>query len=100
MEKEYCLKCGNENNPDNDVCKCGGRNFVWGNDIGFKEGKVICKCGSDKFTWAGHMLFDKFGNTTYKCSNCGNVVGKQGYFGKPDFAEHTGDDYECYAGDM
>ena len=37
MEKEYCLKCGNENNPDNDVCECGGRNFVWGDDIVLKE---------------------------------------------------------------
>mgnify|MGYP001248751108 FL=1 len=82
MEKEYCLECGNENPPEKEVCECGGRNFVWGDDIILKDGKIICKCGNDKFNFSMHMLFTKFGNTTYVCSECGNVVGKQGWFGE------------------
>jgi hypothetical protein len=49
-EKEYCMKCGQENPQDQAICKCGGRNFIFGNKFTYENKKATCNCGNDKFT--------------------------------------------------
>lgn len=40
-EKEYCMKCGNLNPQDREICECGGRNFVFGNNFTYENKKVV-----------------------------------------------------------
>lgn len=77
-ELEYCMKCGQPNPPDRAICECGGRNFAYGNDFTFTD-RIICNCGSDKFQMVFHMNMNPIYEKTYKCSNCGNLVGVQVY---------------------
>lgn len=48
-ELEYCMVCGNPNPPDREICECGGRNFVYGNNFKYENKKVVCDCGNDQF---------------------------------------------------
>lgn len=57
FEKEYCMKCGNENPQDREVCDCGRRDFVFfGDSINYSEQEgIICNCGSKEFKMIFHM---------------------------------------------
>lgn len=79
-EKEYCMKCGNENPQDRAVCKCGGRSFVYGNKFAYtKENGVICSCGNNKFKKTLRLNMSPIYETTYVCDECGNAIGVQAY---------------------
>ncbi len=82
LEVEFCLKCGEPNPVDNPICKCGNRNFIYGKNFTFKEGKSICDCGSDKFLMIIHMNLGEFHEHKYRCSNCKNKIGAQYYMGE------------------
>jgi hypothetical protein len=85
-EVEFCMKCGNPNTPDREICECGGRNFVFGNDFIYKNKKVVCNCGNDKFEKISHVNMPPFYNATYKCSKCRNIVATQIYYESPYFS--------------
>jgi hypothetical protein len=78
-EKEYCMKCGKTNPHGREVCECGGRNFVFGNNFNYtKEKGVICDCGNNKFEMVFHLNMNPIYEKTYKCK-CGNRIGVQVY---------------------
>lgn len=78
--KEYCMKCGNENLQDSEICDCEGRNFVFGSNFTYtKEDGVICNCGNRKFEMTSHINMSPIYNKAYKCGKCGNVIGVQTY---------------------
>lgn len=77
MELEYCMICGKLNPPDRPVCKCGGEDFVFGNNFSYENKKVICNCGNDQFKMSTHMDFSNYSNTTYVCTKCSNAVATQ-----------------------
>jgi len=54
-EKEYCMVCGNINPQDREICECGGRNFIYGNNFTYENKKVICNCSNDQFKMTFHM---------------------------------------------
>ena len=87
-EHEYCLKCGNENPQDRAICECGGRNFIFGDNFTFENGKAICKCGNDQFKMIAHINMSPIYNKTYKCINCGKTFGMQTYYK----SEYEGDE--------
>ena len=79
-EKEYCMKCGNENPQDRDICDCGGRDFVFGNSFTYTlENGVICNCGNKKFKMTFHMNRNPIYDETYMCQACNNRIGIQTY---------------------
>ena len=78
-ELEYCMKCGNENPQDREICECGGRNFVFGNKFKYINKKVVCDCGNDKFQMTMHFNMSPIYTRNYKCSGCGNIIGMQTY---------------------
>lgn len=82
-EKEYCMKCGNLNPQDREICECGGRNFVFGNNFTYENKKVVCGCGNDKFQMTFHMNANPIYTKNYKCSECGNIIGTQTYYESP-----------------
>lgn len=74
------MKCGNENPQDREICECGGRNFVYGNNFTYiKENGVICNCGNNKFKMTFHFNMNPIYEKTYVCSECGNAIGMQTY---------------------
>ena len=86
-EKEYCMVCGNENPSDQEICKCGGRNFVFGNNFSYDNKKVICGCGNEKFSLKTRINMNPIYNKTYMCSECKNVIGVQIYYESPYLSE-------------
>lgn len=84
-EVEFCLKCKQQNPPDRPVCSCGGRNFVFGNNISLADNTVVCRCGSSEFELGVHIDYIHLGEYKYRCTHCGNIVGTQIY---------KGDEYE------
>jgi len=82
-EKEYCMVCGNINPQDREICKCGGRNFIYGNNFTYINKKVICNCGSDQFQMTFHINMNPIYTKNYKCNECGNVIGMQTYYKSP-----------------
>ena len=78
-EHEYCMKCGNENPQDREVCDCGGRDFVFGDKFTYIDKRIVCNCGSTEFKMSTHMDFINFASTTYVCVNCKNPVAIQTY---------------------
>lgn len=76
---EFCMSCHEENPQDQPICKCGGRNFVFGDNISIVDKKVQCDCGSQKFNMAFHISGSPIFNTTYKCNECGKCFGMQTY---------------------
>lgn len=74
---EYCLSCKQENPQDQAICKCGGRNFVFGDYISIVDDKVQCDCGSTEFKMTFHMNSSPVFNKTYKCDCCGKYFGMQ-----------------------
>ncbi len=75
---EYCLSCKQENPQDQAICKCGGRNFVFGDYISIIDDKIQCECGSQEFKMTFHMNSSPIYNKTYKC-DCGKSFGMQTY---------------------
>lgn len=83
-EIEYCMKCANENPTDREMCTCGGRNFVFGQNFHYeKETGAVCNCGNNVFQMVGHINMNPIYNSTYKCVKCGNIVGVQTYYESP-----------------
>lgn len=80
---EYCTKCGEETDQDNDSCKCGSKNFIYGNNFTYNNGKAVCGCGNDKFKMIFHMNRNPHYNKTYQCSECNNQIGTQTYYESP-----------------
>lgn len=77
---EYCMKCGNENPQDREVCSCGGRNFVYGDNFNYNIADgITCSCGNNKFQMLTHFNMSPIYEKTYKCSKCGNLIGVQTY---------------------
>lgn len=83
LKLEYCMECGEPNPPDQEICKCGSRNFVFGNDFKYENGKAICDCGNDKFSMIFHMNANPYYTKNFKCSNCGNLIATQTYYESP-----------------
>lgn len=76
---EYCMECGDVNPQDKSVCKCGGKNFVFGSDFEYKNKGVTCNCGSDMFKMIAHINRSPYYDKTYRCKECGNIIGVQNY---------------------
>ncbi len=82
-ELEFCMDCGKVNPQDQEICKCGSRNFVFGNNFSYTDKKVICNCGNDKFKQTFHMSGNPIYTTNYKCTKCKNLIGVQTYYESP-----------------
>lgn len=93
-ELEFCMVCGDPNPPDNPICKCGGRDFVFGDNFTYENKKVICNCSNDKFVTTFHMNSNPYYTTNYKCTKCNNIIGTQTYYESPYLEEYR--DYEDY----
>jgi hypothetical protein len=83
-EKEYCLKCGKENIKNKDVCECGSKDFVYGNNFTYtvKDG-VVCNCGNKMFEKISHINANPHYITTYACTECNNTVVTETYYESP-----------------
>lgn len=78
-ELEFCMKCGEPNPPENPICKCGSRNFVFGNNFKYENKKVVCNCGCDQFKMTFHMNRNPIYTKNYQCVKCVNVIGVETY---------------------
>ena len=76
---EYCMKCGKETDQDSEVCVCGSKNFIFGDNFTYEDSKVVCGCGNDQFKMVAHFNMSPVFNKTYKCSKCRSHVGMQTY---------------------
>lgn len=84
FEKEYCMTCGRENPQDREICECGGRNFVFGDNFHYHKKKgVTCGCGNNQFQMISHVNMNPIYNKTYRCVQCDNVIGVQTYYKSP-----------------
>ena len=78
--KEYCLTCEKENDINQKICNCGGRNFVFGDNFSYNNKTVQCDCGNDKeFEMKFHLNRDPVHDYSYQCFNCKNIIGVQKY---------------------
>lgn len=84
-EVEFCTKCKKENPKDREVCVCGGRNFVFGEDISIKDDKIICRCGGTKLEFKLHINYGKVHESAYVCKNCSNIIKTQTYMGEDSY---------------
>ena len=75
---EFCMSCKQENPQNQAICKCGGRNYVFGDDVKFVGDKIVCDCGCEKFKMTFHMNCNPIYNATYQCK-CGYYFGTQTY---------------------
>lgn len=82
---EWCLNCNKDHSDkqDEEVCKCGGRNFLFGDTIIQKDGRYICTCGNDELKQMFRLNHSLIYDTTYRCTSCGANVGKQIYYENP-----------------
>jgi mRNA-degrading endonuclease HigB of HigAB toxin-antitoxin module len=78
-KKEYCVKCGNKNVQNKEICDCGSKNFIFGNKFSYKDKKIICDCGSNEFQMIFHCNRDSIHNQTYECVKCKNIINYQCY---------------------
>ena len=92
-ELEYCMVCGNPNPPDREICECGGRNFVYGNNFTYENKKAVCDCGNDQFQMTFHMNANPIYTKNYKCMKCGNVIGVQTYY-KSEYYDYDEEESE------
>lgn len=84
VELEFCLRCKKPNPPEREICECGSRNFVYGNNFSLKDGGVHCDCGSTSFNMVLHTNSNP-SRYVYKCSNCNNVIKKEYYKENEDY---------------
>ena len=82
---EWCMSCKTDHSDKQkeEICQCGGRNFLFGDTIVLEDGKFKCSCGSEKFQQMFHMNRNPIYDTTYKCIKCGATIGKQVYYESP-----------------
>lgn len=78
---EYCMKCKQENPQDREICDCGSRTFIFGDNIEYKDGEFKCDCGCvlGRFKFSNHVNMNPIYNTTYRCGDCTKFVGIQSY---------------------
>ena len=76
----YCMNCRQEVDRETTECECGGKYFVYGEKVNFKDGKVTCDCGSStNFQLNVHMNYENKSVKNYICTQCNNVVGTVSY---------------------
>ena len=80
---EFCMGCGEPNPPEQEICNCGGRDFVYGNGFTYKNKEVTCDCGNVGFKEVIHINGNPIYTTNYKCLKCGNVISTQIYYESP-----------------
>lgn len=77
-EIEYCMDCGKENPQDREICECGGRSFIYGNNFTYtKENGIVCNCGNNEFKFLSHLNMTPFHEYVYLCDKCKNKIGRQ-----------------------
>ena len=78
---EYCMDCKSDHSDKQkeEICECGGRNFIFGDTVVLEDGKFKCSCGSDEFRLIARVNMNPVYNGTYMCSKCGAIVVKQLY---------------------
>ena len=74
-EKEYCLKCYQPHPSSRDTCKCGSRNFVFGEKFSLQDGQITCDCGNDEFDKQDQLKFNRSLHIVYSCTQCNNIIG-------------------------
>lgn len=83
VKLEFCMTCGNSNPPDNPICKCGSRSFVFGYNFTFEDKEMVCGCGCKGFILSFRVNTNPIYTKNYKCINCSNTIGMQTYYQSP-----------------
>lgn len=63
---EFCLKCKQENPQDQEICVCGGRNFIFGDHINIFDKKYVCDCGNSTVQLVMSMNMSPIHHSTYR----------------------------------
>lgn len=80
QEIEFCMICGNPHPPDQPICSCGGRSFIFGENFTYNNKELVCGCGGKGFILSFTMNANPIHTKNYKCVMCGNIVGMQTYY--------------------
>lgn len=84
IEKEYCKLCNKQNYLDQCECgssECGSRDFVFGEDFEYKDGRVLCGCGCSTFKQLSKINRAPILEHVYACTNCNNKITSQTHLG-------------------
>jgi len=78
---EICLRCSKEL-KDKEKCTCEksqelGQAIIFGDDISVVGTGIACKCGIKELQFVSHVNMVTKHITTYKCAECGNLIGKE-----------------------
>lgn len=79
MSKSYCMNCKKEVTEEIKKCECGGRRFVYGDNIKVSENGFVCNCGSDKYKSTFHVDYKEKSVNNYVCANCKSAIGIENY---------------------
>lgn len=79
-EFEYCMTCGDATDQQQTECRCGSRNFIFGDKFTYENKKLKCSCGSTNYRMTFHLNRSPIFNSTHKCTECNATVGMQTYY--------------------
>ena len=82
MEKTFCLKCKEDLSDVKKLkkCKCGSRNFVYGNTVIKISNRFGCSCGSETMNKVAHINMNPRYISSYQCDGCGATISTEIYY--------------------
>lgn len=84
-QKVFCMKCKKDLSDIKNLkkCKCGSRNFIYGDTVVSTENGFACSCGCTQTEWKGHFNMNPIYVTTYQCIDCGASISTETYYKSP-----------------
>lgn len=84
-QKVFCLECKADLSDKKNLksCKCGSKNFIYGNTLTKTSNGFGCSCRCTEFNKISHFNMNPIYVTTYECCNCKSKIGKEIYYESP-----------------
>lgn len=85
MEKIFCLKCKEDLSDVKNLkkCKCGSRDFVYGNTVIKTSNWFGCSCGSETMSKVAHINMNPRYISSYQCDGCCETISTETYYESP-----------------
>lgn len=84
-QKVFCMKCKKDLSGIQNLkkCKCGSRDFVYGDTVVKTEDGFACSCGNAQMKKVAHINMNPTYVTTYQCCECNASISTETYYESP-----------------